>query len=177
MLLLRSIISNISRKVFHLSSNKSTSSIHDDHDTVVVSNKQKRKGGSKIPKLQPKSSSSLLLIPTPKDHTMNASEKDSSSSHHPTNDDIDSTTLPTKSPKDTPLDIPNKEPSPSTTQYKGNLRPDEIIFNCQTQIPASDVKYSMVLTVTASWDHDLKTIPHWDRIGGEILLRKYVFSL
>lgn len=47
-------------------------------------------------------------------------------------------------------------------------------FNCQFRIPASDVKYSMVTTVTKSWDQDLKTIPNWDRIGGELLLRKYV---
>jgi hypothetical protein len=51
---------------------------------------------------------------------------------------------------------------------------EEEKFNCQFRIPACDVKYSMVTTVTKSWDQDLKTIPNWDRIGGEILLRKYV---
>ena len=58
--------------------------------------------------------------------------------------------------------------------YKGGLRPEEEPFNCQIEIPACAVKYSMVLTVTESWDRDLKKIPNWDRIGGEILLRKYV---
>jgi hypothetical protein len=52
--------------------------------------------------------------------------------------------------------------------------PEQQQFHCRTRILASEVQYSMVITVTKSWDQDLKTIPYWDRIGGELLLRKYV---
>jgi hypothetical protein len=65
-----------------------------------------------------------------------------------------------------------KENVPMVTSFKGDLRPEEEKFNCQTRIQASEVKYSMVTTVTESWEQDLKTIPNWERIGGEILLRK-----
>ena len=52
------------------------------------------------------------------------------------------------------------------------LSPEEVKFNCQTRVMAHEVKYSMVTTVVNSWERDLKTIPNWDKIGGEILLRK-----
>jgi hypothetical protein len=55
------------------------------------------------------------------------------------------------------------------------LRPEEVKFHCQTCIKAHEVTYSMVTTVIDSWEKDLKSIPDWDRIGGELLLRKYVF--
>jgi hypothetical protein len=67
--------------------------------------------------------------------------------------------------------------APTETQMKlpyANvvLRPEEMKFHCQIRIMAYEVKYSMVTTVINSWEHDLKTIPNWDRIGGELLLRK-----
>ncbi len=52
------------------------------------------------------------------------------------------------------------------------LSPEEVKFNCQTRVMAHDVKYFMVTTVVNSWEQDLKTIPNWDKIGGELLLRK-----
>jgi hypothetical protein len=67
--------------------------------------------------------------------------------------------------------IETEAPKPLLYQLRSK---EEEKFNCQFRIPACDVKYSMVTTVTKSWDQDLKTIPNWDRIGGEILLRKYV---
>jgi hypothetical protein len=60
-------------------------------------------------------------------------------------------------------------PRPLLYKLRGK---EEEKFNCQFRIPACDVKYAMVLTVTKSWDQDLKIIPDWERIGGEILLRK-----
>ena len=45
-------------------------------------------------------------------------------------------------------------------------------FQCKTRIPASDISYKMVKTVVNSWENDLKNIPKWKEIGGEILLRK-----
>jgi hypothetical protein len=54
------------------------------------------------------------------------------------------------------------------------LRPDEMKFHCQVRIMAHDVKYSMVTKVLNSWENDLKVIPKWETIGGELLLRKYV---
>ena len=54
------------------------------------------------------------------------------------------------------------------------LTPEERKFHCQVRVMAHEVKYSMVTTVINSWEQDLKTIPDWDKIGGELLLRKYV---
>ena len=52
------------------------------------------------------------------------------------------------------------------------LSPEEVKFNCQTRVMAHEVQFSMVTTVVNSWERDLKTIPNWDKIGGELLLRK-----
>jgi hypothetical protein len=52
------------------------------------------------------------------------------------------------------------------------LRPEEMKFHCQVRIMAKDVKYSMVTKVLNSWENDLKVIPKWETIGGELLLRK-----
>ena len=52
------------------------------------------------------------------------------------------------------------------------LSPEEKKFHCQIRVPAHAVKYSMVTTVINSWEQDLKIIPDWDKIGGELLLRK-----
>jgi hypothetical protein len=65
-------------------------------------------------------------------------------------------------------------PSPTPSTMVVVLCPEQEPFHCCTRILASEVQYSMVITVTTSWDQDLKTIPYWDRIGGELLLRKYV---
>jgi hypothetical protein len=54
------------------------------------------------------------------------------------------------------------------------LTPEEKKFHCQIRVMAHEVKYSMVTTVINSWEQDLKIIPDWDKIGGELLLRKYV---
>ena len=52
------------------------------------------------------------------------------------------------------------------------LSPEEMKFHCQVRVMAHEVKYSMVTTVTNSWEQDLKVIPGWETIGGELLLRK-----
>jgi hypothetical protein len=55
-----------------------------------------------------------------------------------------------------------------------NLTPEERKFHCQIRVMAHEVKYAMVTTVVNSWEQDLKIIPDWEKIGGELLLRKYV---
>ena len=52
------------------------------------------------------------------------------------------------------------------------LSPEEMKFHCQVRVMAHEVKYSMVTTVINSWEKDLKVIPGWETIGGELLLRK-----
>ena len=54
------------------------------------------------------------------------------------------------------------------------LSPEEMKFNCQVRVMAHEVKFSIVTTVITSWEHDLKVIPGWETIVGELLLRKYV---
>lgn len=45
-------------------------------------------------------------------------------------------------------------------------------FDCRTRIPASQVSFDLVLKVIHSWEKDLKAVPNWQKVGGELLLRK-----
>jgi hypothetical protein len=74
----------------------------------------------------------------------------------------------------TKSDSVSETPQPLELPYAKyvTLSPEEMKFNCQKRVMAHEVKFSMVTTVINSWEKDLKTIPEWDRIGGELLLRK-----
>jgi hemoglobin-like flavoprotein len=45
-------------------------------------------------------------------------------------------------------------------------------FDCSIQTMASDVSFEMVTKCIDSWERDLKAVPGWKEIGGELLLRK-----
>jgi hypothetical protein len=66
------------------------------------------------------------------------------------------------------------EPAPTAASLM--LRLDASMFSCEERIFAYDVNYAMVTVVTNAWNRDVKTIPNWDSISGEILLRKYVIK-
>jgi hypothetical protein len=66
------------------------------------------------------------------------------------------------------------EPAPTAASLMFQI--DAKMFSCEERIFAYDVNYAMVTVVTNAWNRDVKTIPNWDSISGEILLRKYVIK-
>jgi hypothetical protein len=64
--------------------------------------------------------------------------------------------------------------SPQSLPYAQyvKLSPEEMKFNCQVRVMAREVTFPMVTIIINSWEQDLKAIPRWETICGELLFRK-----